>query len=75
MGSYAKHSVFYRQSELIKVSFASFSKLKLSSTWKNKETERAKIYNFPPTPDQRKCESKKKKCLEVKFKTSQNKPQ
>lgn len=58
-GLYAKHSVLYRQSEVIKVSFTSCSEVQLSSTQKNKETEPAKIYNFPPTPDQRKLQGKK----------------
>lgn len=52
-GSYAKHLVLDRQSEVIKASFASCSEVQLSSTEKNKETEPAKIYNFPSTPDQR----------------------
>lgn len=59
MGSYAKHSILYRQSEVIKVSFTGCSIVQLSSTQKNKETEPAKIYNFPPTPDQRKLQGKK----------------
>lgn len=59
MGAYARHSVLYRQPEGIKVSFATFSKVQLSSTQQNKETEPAKIYNFPPTNDQRECPGKK----------------
>lgn len=34
-------------------------KVQSSSAQKNKETEPAKIYNFPPTPDQRKLRGKK----------------
>lgn len=46
--------------------------MQLSSTQKNKEIEPAKIYNFPPTPDQRKQEDKKNKYLEANYKSSQN---
>jgi hypothetical protein len=49
--------------------------MQLSSAQKNKETEPAKIYNFPPTPRIKENCKAKNKYLKVKYKTSQNKPQ